>query len=158
MYTNNHISIKLSYHRNFEYPEDFNSLIWSIYGPISGILGQQNIIARGFLNVSPTFAETGLLSRTLQVSVPCVHVTLTLPSSSLLMMTSSNGNIFRVTGHLCGKLTGHQWIPRTKASDAELFVVFFADLHVNTQLNKQSCGLRFETPSPHYDVTVMCLA
>ena len=34
-----------------------------------------------------------------------------------LMMTSSNGNIFRVTGHF----TGHRWIPRTKASDAELW-------------------------------------
>ena len=33
------------------------------------------------------------------------------------MMTSSNGNIFRVTGPLCGELTGHQWIPLTKASD-----------------------------------------
>ena len=27
----------------------------------------------------------------------------------------------RVTGPLCGKLTGHRWIPRTKASDAELW-------------------------------------
>ena len=37
------------------------------------------------------------------------------------MMTSSNGNIFRVTGHLCGEFTGRRWIPRTKASDAELW-------------------------------------
>ena len=36
------------------------------------------------------------------------------------MMTSSNGNIFRVTGHLCGECTSPRWIPRTKASDAEL--------------------------------------
>ena len=35
------------------------------------------------------------------------------------MMTSSNENIFRVTGRLCGEFTGHRWIPRTKASDAE---------------------------------------
>ena len=34
------------------------------------------------------------------------------------MMTSSNGNIFRVTGPLCGEFTGHRWIPQTKASDA----------------------------------------
>ena len=34
------------------------------------------------------------------------------------MMTSSNGNIFRVTGHLCGEFTGPRWIPLTKASDA----------------------------------------
>ena len=37
------------------------------------------------------------------------------------MMTSSNVNIFRVTGHLCGEFTGPQWIPHTKASDAELW-------------------------------------
>ena len=36
------------------------------------------------------------------------------------MMTSSNGNIFRLTGHLCGKFTGPRWLPHTKASDAEL--------------------------------------
>ena len=40
---------------------------------------------------------------------------------SELMMTSSNENIFRVTGHLCGEFTGQRWIPRTKASDAELW-------------------------------------
>ena len=37
------------------------------------------------------------------------------------MMTSANGNIFRVTGHLCGEYTGPRWMPRTKASDAELW-------------------------------------
>ena len=37
------------------------------------------------------------------------------------MMTSSNGNIFRVTGPLCGEFTGPRWIPRAKASDVELW-------------------------------------
>ena len=37
------------------------------------------------------------------------------------MMTSSSGNIFRVTGHLCGEFTGPRRIPYTKASDAELW-------------------------------------
>ena len=32
-----------------------------------------------------------------------------------------NGNIFRVTGPLCGEFTGHRWIPITKASNAELW-------------------------------------
>ena len=36
-------------------------------------------------------------------------------------MTSSNGNIFCVTGLLCGEFTGNRWIPRTKASDAKLW-------------------------------------
>ena len=37
------------------------------------------------------------------------------------MMTSSNEKKknFRVTGHLCGEFTGHRWIPRTKARDAQ---------------------------------------
>ena len=37
------------------------------------------------------------------------------------MMTSSNGNIYRVTGHLCREFIGPWWIPHTKASDAELW-------------------------------------
>ena len=40
------------------------------------------------------------------------------------MITSSNGYIFRLngfTGPLWGETTGHQWIPLTKASDAELW-------------------------------------
>ena len=41
-------------------------------------------------------------------------------SLSVVMMTTSNANIFRVTGHLCGEFTGHRWIPLTKASDVEL--------------------------------------
>ena len=37
------------------------------------------------------------------------------------MMTSSNGNIFHVTDHLCGEFTGLRWVPHPKASDAELW-------------------------------------
>ena len=37
------------------------------------------------------------------------------------MMTSWNGNIFRFTGLLCGEFIGHRWIPRSKASDTELW-------------------------------------
>ena len=58
-------------------------------------------------------------------------------------MTSSNGNIFRVTGHLCGEFTGHRWIPRTKGSDAS-FDVFF---DLNKRLSKQSWCWWFQTPS-----------
>ena len=36
-------------------------------------------------------------------------------------MTSSNGNIFRVTGPLWGEFTSDRWIPLTKASDTELW-------------------------------------
>ena len=44
---------------------------------------------------------------------------------TLHMMTSSNGNTFRVTGHLCGKFTGHRWISHTKASDVELWCLLW---------------------------------
>ena len=37
------------------------------------------------------------------------------------IVTSSNGNISHFIGPLCGEFTGHQWIPSTKASDAELW-------------------------------------
>ena len=61
------------------------------------------------------------------------------------MMTSSNINIFRVTGHLCGEFTGDRWIPHTKASDAKLWCSF--DLRLNKQLSKQSWGWWFEALS-----------
>ena len=37
-----------------------------------------------------------------------------------VMMTSSNGSFFRVTGPLCGEVIGNEWIPLPKASDAVL--------------------------------------
>ena len=55
----------------------------------------------------------------------CVPLTLMWSSFCeahfIMMMTSSNGNIFRVTGHLCGEFIRHRWIPRAKASDAEIW-------------------------------------
>ena len=60
------------------------------------------------------------------------------------MMTSSNGNIFRVTDSLYGELTGHRWIPLTKASDSELWCFLSS---VPEKTSKQSCGWWFETPS-----------
>ena len=46
---------------------------------------------------------------------------------SVHIMTSSNGNIFRVTGPLCEEFTGHRWIPLTKASDAELWCFLWSE-------------------------------
>ena len=42
-------------------------------------------------------------------------------SNPARMLTSSNGNMFPVTGPLCGEFTGHRGIPCTKASEAELW-------------------------------------
>ena len=84
-----------------------------------------------------------------------------LPSLPQDMMTSSNWNIFRVTGHLCGEFTGSRWIevlklwsflwpvpgefptqrPVTRSFDV------FLDLRLNKRLSKQSWGWWFETQS-----------
>ena len=60
-------------------------------------------------------------------------------------MTSSNGNIFRVTGPLCGEFTGPGEIP-TQRPVTRRFDVFF-DLRPNKRLSKQPLGWWFETPS-----------
>ena len=61
------------------------------------------------------------------------------------MMTSSNGNIFRVAGPLYAEFTGHLWNPRTKVSGAGLWCFF--DLRLNKRLSKQSWGWWSEAPS-----------
>ena len=61
------------------------------------------------------------------------------------MMTSSNGNIFSITGHLCGEFTSPRWNPRTKPVTRS-FDVFF-HLRLNKWLSKQSWGWWFETLS-----------
>ena len=61
------------------------------------------------------------------------------------MMTSSNGNIFRVTGHLWGEFTGPGEFPAQRPV-ARCFDVFF-DLRLNRRLSKQSWGWWFETIS-----------
>ena len=64
-----------------------------------------------------------------------------------VMMTSSSGNMFRVTGTLCGEFTGHRWIPLTKASDAELWCFLWSA--PEKWLGKQSRRMWFETlPRP----------
>ena len=68
-----------------------------------------------------------------------------LSSLELYMMTSSNGNIFRVTGPLCGEFTGPGEFP-TQRPVTQSFDVFF-DLRLNKRLSKQPWGWWFETPS-----------
>ena len=69
------------------------------------------------------------------------------------MMTSSNGNIFRVTGHLCGEFTGPRWIPHTKASEAELWFSLIC-VWINSWVNNREAG-DLRRYRAHYDVIVM---
>ena len=66
-------------------------------------------------------------------------------SLEYLMMTSSNGNIFRVTGPLCGEFTGPGEFPAQKPVTRS-FDVFF-DLRPNKRLSKLPWGWWFETLS-----------
>ena len=59
------------------------------------------------------------------------------------MMTSSNGNIFRITGHLCGEFTGPGEFPAQRPVTRS-FGVFF---DLRKRLSKPSWGWWFETLS-----------
>ena len=86
------------------------------------------------------------LSADLFVSVfhskPCMQLPWKTPHR---MMTSSNGNIFRGTGPLCGEFAGPGELP-TQRPVTRSFDVFF-DLRLNKRLSKQPWGGWFETLS-----------
>ena len=62
------------------------------------------------------------------------------------MVTSSNGNIFRVTGHLCGEFTGHRWC------GALMFSLICA--RINHWVNNREAG-DLKRYRARYDVIVM---
>ena len=70
-------------------------------------------------------------------------------------MTSSNGNIFRVTGPLCGEFTGPGEFP-TQRPVARSFDVFF-DLRLNKRLSKQSWGWWLRRPLWRHRNELLCL-
>ena len=103
----------------------------NFYGRDTSVL---NSLARTYLEISnghcittPYLDSPDLWNKKDPVSgINCCNLISTqtclkLHVSSRSMMTSANGNIFRVTGHLCGEFPSHRWIPHTKASDAELW-------------------------------------
>ena len=73
-----------------------------------------------------------------------------LVSFCYIMMTSSNGSIFRVTGLLCGEFTG----PRTKASDTVLFMFSLICVWINGWVKNREAG-DLRRHCTHYDVTAM---
>ena len=69
---------------------------------------------------------------------------------TIIMMTSSNGNIFRVTGHLCREFTGHkgQW------RGALMFSLICTQ--ITGWVNNGEAG-DLRRHRAHYDVTIMDL-
>ena len=72
----------------------------------------------------------------------------------VFMMMSSNGNIFRVTGHLCREFTGHQWIPCTKGQWRGALMFSLICAWLNGWVNTRGAG-ELRRHRAHYDVTVM---
>ena len=73
-----------------------------------------------------------------------------------IMMTSSNGNILRVTGPLSGDFTGHRWIPLTKASYVELRYFLWSASSINGLVNNLEVDDLRRLPA-HYDVIIMIM-
>ena len=71
-------------------------------------------------------------------------------TKSYNMMTSSNGNIFRVTGHLCGEFTGDPHKGQWRGALMLSLICVWINGWVN---NREASDLRHH--STHYDVIVM---
>ena len=71
----------------------------------------------------------------------------------IYMMTSSNGNISRVTGPLWGESTDHRWFPLTKASDAGVWCFCWFATEKRQPNNRDGGDLRRHLA--HYHVAVM---
>ena len=85
-----------------------------------------------------------------------VIVTSLLDYDWVVMITSSKGNIFRVTGPLWEESTGDRWIPSQRPVTRG-FDVFF-DQRLNKRLSRQSRRRWFETPSrSSWRHCIMCL-
>ena len=67
-------------------------------------------------------------------------------------MASSNGNIFRVSGSICGEFTGH----RTNANDAELWCFLCSAPELTVELNNRETG-DLRRHRTNYDVSVTML-
>ena len=98
-------------------------------------------ISTTFLTFIQLFARFGLdeLTHLGLVMLECqwirqsmVQVTASLFVSKPVM-TSSNGNIFRVSGPLCGEFIGHRWLPRQRPVMRSFDV--FCDLRLNKRLS-----------------------
>ena len=70
------------------------------------------------------------------------------------IMTSSNRNIFRVTGPLCEEFIGNRWIPLTKVSDWELWCFIWSASWINGWVNNREAD-DLRRHRAHCDVIVM---
>ena len=69
-------------------------------------------------------------------------------------MTLSNGNIVRVTGHLCGEFTGPRWISPHKGQWRGALMFSLMCVWINDCVNNREAG-DMRRYGAHYDVIVM---
>ena len=90
-----------------------------------------------------------------------VHLILSLIYFSYLfvdcMMTSSNGNVFRVTGHLCGEFTGPPVNSPHKGQWRGALIFSLICVWINGWVNNREAG-DLRRYRAHYDVSVMDLS
>ena len=79
------------------------------------------------------------------------HVIIRAGNGLIPMMTSWNGNIFRVAGPLCRDFTGDRWIILTKASDAEFWCFLWSAPWINGWVKNREAG-DLTRHRAHYDV------
>ena len=133
----------------------WNSLIWGMWGLIDMERKGYELIIHdhecsdlwvtmvGWVDVLDSYR--GDFRRRRAVDISSWWCLCGVSPNCLPMMTSSDGIIFRVTGHLYGEFTGPRWIP-TQRPVKRSFDVYF-DLRPNKRLSKQPWGWLFETPS-----------
>ena len=99
-----------------------------------------------------------IISGSLKVIILTAFNTSNDDRATIVMMTSSNGNIFRITGPLCGEFTGPWWIPLTKDSDVELWCFLWsAPWIINGWVNNHEAG-DSRHHRAHYDVIIIVTA
>ena len=94
-----------------------------VFSPITQFVAIDDLEFHGYQKLSKSSMKSAPMSQPFEILTLeyRFHGRVLFISFAHLMMTSSNGNFFRVTGPLCGEFTGHRWIPLTKTSDAELW-------------------------------------
>ena len=95
-------------------------------------------------NSWPNFGMCRVISLRANNQIPVCGQAQLIGPWEFFMMPSSNGNIFRVTGPLCGEFTGPGEFPAQRPV-TQSFDVFF-DLRLNKRLSKQPWCWWFETP------------
>ena len=84
--------------------------------------------------------------------IMCVMLSLVFITN--FMMTSSNGNIFHITGPSCGEFTVPQWIPHTKGQWRRALMFSLICARINSWVNNRDPG-DLRCHGAHYDVIVM---